>query len=501
MSARPGTPPLSRVAKAYPLAPHLIYPRRIYLLRVTGGMFALLAMLPVLHALHAPRWHWGIALLVGVVWPHLAWLRYLRTRDPNRAEAGHVLAECLMAGLSLPMLAFNLPASVALLGLTNLVAMMGGGLPLLTRGWLAQLAGMVLGLLLFGFHWQPHPQFTAFLASLPLGLVLPLGVLHTSHDVIQGLRRRRVELERRGWHDGLSGLFNRGRWEETVRAEFARCRRLGQPATLVLADLDHFKQINDLYGHAEGDQAIRRFADLLKSELRDIDVPGRYGGEEFGILLPHTTSEQSVEVLQRLRRRLHENPLSRHRTITASFGVAELIGDIDSHEAWIRQADLMLYRAKYDGRDRIAERGRGNGEAAAARGQPLRPVLSPRDPAVLSQLLQGIDISDAPVAMYDPSDRLMVANEAYVRLHRIPPGVDQFADIMRHVHRQKQGPVLGTDDPEQWLLEMQGQRRRVPRRIFPVLTHDGQRFRGIETCFNDGWILTTFVAPESPLAG
>lgn len=489
------TPPLSQVSRHYPLAPHLIFPRRLYLLRTLGLLFSLLAIVPVLCALHAPAWQWWGIVLLCLIWPHAAWWRYLRSRDPNRTEGTTLLIECAMVGLVVPLMHFSLAASLTLLAVAQVCAVIGGGLHLLTRAWLAQLAGLGVGALLFGVHAPPPPTLELTFAALPLAFVLPLGVLHTSHEVIQNLRRRRIELERRGWHDGLSGLFNRGRWEETVRAEFSRCRRTGQPATLVLVDLDHFKQINDLYGHAEGDSAIRRFADLLRTDLRDIDVPGRYGGEEFGILLPHTPSAEALEVVRRLQRRLHEAPLSRHRTITASFGVAQLSPDIDSPDAWIRQADLMLYRAKYDGRDRIAERGAGMAPLAAHSG-PLRPVLSPRDPDVLSQLLQGIDVAESPVAMYDPDDKLVMANEAYVRLHSIPPGVEHFSDIIRHAHRQPHGPDLGVDDVEAWLRDIQRQRRSNKRRIFPVITHDGQRFRGIETCFNGGWVLTSMVAPE-----
>ncbi len=495
MNERRGSPPLSRVSRHYPLAPHLIFPRRLYLLRVLACAFSLLAVLPLLHELHAPAWQWALVLAFTLAWPHVAWWRYLNSRDPNRTEVESLLVECAFIGLTVPLIHFSLPASLTLLGVINLCAMIGGGLRLLTRAWLAQLIGLLIGLAGFGVHWDPRPPMHALLAALPLALLLPLGILHTSHEVIEHLRKRRAELERRGWHDGLSGLFNRGRWEETVRAEFARCRRTGQPATLALVDLDHFKQLNDLYGHAEGDSAIRRFADLLRTDLRDIDVPGRYGGEEFGVLLPHTASTEAAEVMRRLQRRLHEAPLSRHRTITASFGVAELADDIDSADAWIRQADLMLYRAKYDGRDRIAERG-ARLASAPRRAGPLRPVLSPRHPDILSQLLQGIDVADTPVAMYDPDDRLVMANEAYVRLHAISPGVDHFADIIRHVHSNGLGPVLGVSDVEQWLVDIQLQRRSRPRRIFPVVTHDGQRLRGIETCFNGGWVLTTMVAPE-----
>jgi len=497
MSAVPRTPPVQRLPAAYSLTPHLIYPHRLYLLHAIATVLAVVAMAPAMWTLQVPLEHWLTTLAFGLGWPHLARWRYRRSRNPNRAEMQHVLIDGLLAGMGLPLIAFNLPIGTALIAVTCFAAMFGGGPRLLAGNLLALAVGVLAGIPFYGLHWEPGLDWLSFLASLPLAWVAPMGLLRIGYDVTQGLHHRRNELELRGWHDGLSGLFNRTHWEDTVRAEFARCRRTGQAATLILADLDHFKQINDLYGHAEGDSVIRRFADLLRTNLRDIDVPGRYGGEEFGILLPLTPLPEAMEVVRRLHRRLHEAPLSRHRTITASFGVAELTADIDTPETWIRQADLTLYRAKYDGRDRIAERSAAPVASSAQEGPPshapLRPALSPRDPAVLAQLLQGIDIADTPVAMYNPDDQLVMANDAYIRLHGIPPGVIRFADVIRHAHRLRQGVALDSD-PETWLRDVQRQRRRAPRRLFPVTTLDGVRFQGIEVCFNDGWILTTLVA-------
>lgn len=133
MNERRGSPPLSRVPKHYPLAPHLIFPRRLYLLRTLACAFALLAILPVLHELRAPAWQRAVTLAFGLAWPHIAWRRYLQSRDPNRTEAGTLMIECGVVGAVLPMLHFSLPAWLTLLGMTHLCAMIGGGLRLLTR--------------------------------------------------------------------------------------------------------------------------------------------------------------------------------------------------------------------------------------------------------------------------------------------------------------------------------------------------------------------------------
>jgi len=133
--------------------------------------------------------------------------------------------------------------------------------------------------------------------------------------------------------------------------EFNRGQRLHTPAALIMIDIDHFKLINDRDGHAAGDQVIRRFAELLQINLREIDRAGRYGGEEFSVLLPDTVLPLAVEVAERLRAMLHKQPLSDHGVVTASFGVAALQDDFSDHGVWLRSADAALYAAKRQGRD------------------------------------------------------------------------------------------------------------------------------------------------------
>ncbi|MEL1264226.1 diguanylate cyclase [Pseudoxanthomonas putridarboris] len=490
------TPPLSRVPRTYPLCPYLAFPRRIYLMRIVAAALAMLMMGTVLHHLQKPWILWVGPALQCLWWPHLAWWRYLHSRDPNRTEKRNLLIDHAFAGLWLPLLDFNLLAMGVGLATLGMASMAGGGLRLAVRGVLVYAACMGLGLGWFGFGWRPAPSLATVLAALPLMWLLPLGVGHTGHEVIERLQRKRRDLERQSWHDGLSGLFNRSHWETVVRGEFARCRRTGQSATLVMVDLDHFKKINDLYGHAAGDQAIRNFAVLLRNHLRVFDVPARYGGEEFGILLPHTTPAEALDVVDRLRARLHAAPLLEQHPITASFGIATLTDDLESHVHWIRVADQMLYTAKYGGRDRIVAREGGQASRPPPGRGALRPLMSSRDPLVLSQLLQGLDVADTPVALFDPSDRLVMANGAFVRLHDLPPGVDTFAEIIRWQHPRRAGPVIDVE-PEQWLRRANQFRRKKLRHVFHLETHDGQPLRGVETCFNEGWILMALVADSS----
>jgi diguanylate cyclase (GGDEF)-like protein len=156
--------------------------------------------------------------------------------------------------------------------------------------------------------------------------------------------------------DELTGLVNRRRFLDALRSEIARGQRLGGRLSVVLADLDDFKLINDRFGHHAGDEVLLAFADLLRAHGRDVDVAARLGGEEFAILLPETGLEGARAVAERLRQslaglriRLGERD---EVTVTASFGVAEL-AEGQSVDSLLREADTALYQAKERGKDRV----------------------------------------------------------------------------------------------------------------------------------------------------
>ena len=164
-------------------------------------------------------------------------------------------------------------------------------------------------------------------------------------------------VKRQAITDELTQLANRRRFTETLAVEVRRAERFGDPLALVLADLDDFKQINDRYGHQTGDEVLRRFADVLRENVRDFDLPVRYGGEEFAVLLPEADlvgGEQLARRLQTalLRLRLPETGSDRP-PVTASFGVAAF-PQARTAEEILSAADGALYRAKAAGKNRVA---------------------------------------------------------------------------------------------------------------------------------------------------
>ncbi|HXH96944.1 MAG TPA: GGDEF domain-containing protein, partial [Gaiellaceae bacterium] len=161
-------------------------------------------------------------------------------------------------------------------------------------------------------------------------------------------------VEQQALVDALTGLANRRACEQALRAEIARADRLGTPLALVLADLDDFKAVNDVHGHAAGDELLRTFASVLQDTLRAGDLAGRWGGEEFALLLPGTDSSGAVRLAERVRAALATRQAAGAASVavTCSFGVAQSEAGSDP-EALLAAADAALYRAKREGKDRV----------------------------------------------------------------------------------------------------------------------------------------------------
>lgn len=182
--------------------------------------------------------------------------------------------------------------------------------------------------------------------------------LALAHVYERGRERSEQHLRRVAATDPLTGLSNRNLLEETFERLRASAHQAGAPLSILLMDLDHFKRINDIYGHAAGDRALVDFSRRLQSELRDEDFLCRFGGEEFLAVLPDTSRSVAGRVAERLRAAWREQPAqwNEARDIdphTVSMGIATLGDDGMDLDTLLRSADQRLYRAKADGRDRI----------------------------------------------------------------------------------------------------------------------------------------------------
>jgi diguanylate cyclase (GGDEF)-like protein len=170
--------------------------------------------------------------------------------------------------------------------------------------------------------------------------------------------RKKLEqaLEEQAMTDPLSGLFNRRHFFNMAELLFAEAVRYNQPLSVMILDIDYFKQVNDTHGHAIGDEAIKLLASMIKSTIRSADIAARFGGDEFVLLMPQTNTAQAIKFAQRLRLSLAEKtiPASQlHLRFTLSIGVSSVSVDVNSMDKLLEGADRALYSAKHNGRNQV----------------------------------------------------------------------------------------------------------------------------------------------------
>jgi diguanylate cyclase (GGDEF)-like protein len=202
----------------------------------------------------------------------------------------------------------------------------------------------------------------ALLAVLALPLMI---LLHRSHRHAQLVAAARV--------DAKTGLLNAVAWQREAMVELARASRTRTPAAVAMVDIDHFKAINDRHGHLTGDAVLAALAAAMRSLLRDYDLIGRFGGEEFSLLLPHTTAAEATQAAQRLRSRIARltipavTPDSEPVRVTVSIGVATVQSSRRDLDELLAAADAALYRAKAAGRNQVVVSGESDHAMIASR--------------------------------------------------------------------------------------------------------------------------------------
>ncbi|MDH4150196.1 MAG: GGDEF domain-containing protein [Betaproteobacteria bacterium] len=252
----------------------------------------------------------------------------------------------------------------ALIKVWQLVGQLPSGL-LRTR-WSAMMALIVLFMLGYlgyiGVFWGRHQVLLDLIVPsiflLGACFVWLTGVLslQTAMDVMRVSR-----LERETLTDPLTGIFNRRYLDRRLHEETAVARRYGRPLSVMLLDIDHFKRINDGYGHQIGDHVLSALVEVVAGVLRESDIFARYGGEEFMIIAPHTPQLRATDLAERLRKCIeaHQFKLTNERgedldiRLTVSIGVASFSDEIADMDKLVHAADENMYRAKHEGRNRV----------------------------------------------------------------------------------------------------------------------------------------------------
>ena len=232
------------------------------------------------------------------------------------------------------------------------------------------LAVVALGsLLLIFLVGEPVSGARALATAIMIGVAGGIATTAAMNRTIWEHERKALieTLHRLATHDGLTGCLNYQAFQDGLTVEWARARRYDRPFSLVIADLDGFKAINDLYGHAVGDEMLSKVARALLVAVRSTDVVGRIGGDEFAVLLPETPTAEAQLIVKRMQAEIRR--ATAPQLVTLSFGVSTWQGLDDVPGELLQQADAALYEAKRCGRNRVAV-----GAALTSPARPTGPV-------------------------------------------------------------------------------------------------------------------------------
>ena len=217
-------------------------------------------------------------------------------------------------------------------------------------------AGGIAAGLATGFELQPVTSMAVMIACLPMLLIHSIAVSQASYRLVRKVKRQNRQLDELSRRDTLTGLDSRRHWQERASALLEQCAATGDPATLLMIDIDHFKAINDRHGHAAGDDVLRATADVIRHSIRGQDDAGRLGGDEFAVVLRHTDVEAAATVARRIREGVEALRVQSAPGLlpTVSLGLAQAMAPQEGLRAWMEAADRALYRAKSAGRNRLA---------------------------------------------------------------------------------------------------------------------------------------------------
>ncbi|KTC11751.1 histidine kinase [Pseudomonas marginalis ICMP 9505] len=333
----------------------LSFARRIYTPRIIGLGIGCISVMGALYPLAMPGWVWALLIFNGYAWAHVAFQLSIRSPFPYQAEQRNLLYDSLFCGFWAAAAQFAPLTAVTLLSMTAMNNVAAGGKRLFLRGLLAQAAGIGMAWALFGVTFNPNVSLAQVYTCLPILTLYPMAIGMVCYQLAIKLSEHKRALSALSRVDSLTGLLNNGSWKDLLSLKFHKCRQQHSHATIALIDIDHFKQINDTYGHIVGDAVLRQLSLELRQHLRENDLAGRYGGDEFCVILPQMRLPAAAQVMERLRENFsnYRDPQVPELRVSLSIGLADFQPVFNNAAMWLNAADRALYVAKDTGRNRV----------------------------------------------------------------------------------------------------------------------------------------------------
>lgn len=328
---------------------------RIHRMRTLGTLLCLLPIASVLLERSAPAAFWVLLGLNAFIWPHLALWLGRRAADPVAAEYRSLVLDSTFGGAWIAVMAVSTVPTAVFLTLLTADKIAAGGWRLLLRASVALLAGFAVAWALLGFPFAPASSSRTVLAILPFMFIYTVALSTLTRRLREQIVAQNRELLRLARTDPVMQVPNRPHFEAAASRELSRMHRSGRPASLLLVDVDNFKSINDRHGHGTGDVVLKRIAMRLREAVREIDLPARYGGDEFAVLLVDTDRTSAMAVADRIRQQVAQEtfPGKPGLTCSLSIGVAEAARHHRTLDAWVHAADAALYFAKAAGKNQV----------------------------------------------------------------------------------------------------------------------------------------------------
>jgi diguanylate cyclase len=299
-----------------------------------------------------PYWLWW--LFTCYFWPYLAFLRAKISKTPFLSERNNFIFDSFIAGTWVSLLHFNLLPAVLLLTITTADKISSGIKKLWMRSLPFVLAGILFPTLFTQFAFQPHTSTYVILACLPILLLHTFFVSLGSYKLIRKVQKQNTKLKKLSEIDFLTHVYNRRYWQEKVELMIENCKDSNKTASIILVDIDNFKNINDEFGHSIGDDVLKNIATTIKEAMPVEAIVGRFGGDEFAAVIPYNLSD-SIQIAQLIRDKI--NPINHKNKRSISYSVSIGIAEIDKEKCnlrnWFDSADQYLYKAKSKGKNQI----------------------------------------------------------------------------------------------------------------------------------------------------